>query len=121
MVEYPPVSLSLGPHDVHFIGSRVDHARALWERLVTRDEPGASRHRAALNVVRSLIDDPGAETIGGEVQIGHMVGWAFRRVASVVPVPGQAPRARMLLNSIDLEDLQPVGPCAIGLQGMISP
>jgi hypothetical protein len=121
MVEYPPESLTLSPTDVHFIGSHIDQAQALWEEFVERDEPGASRHRAALNVIRALIDDPQAETIGGEVQIGHLVGPAFRRVASVVPVPDGAPEARMLLNSIDLADLQPVGPCAIGLQGMISP
>jgi hypothetical protein len=121
LVEYPPESLALGPEDVHFIGSRLDDAQQLLDDLVERDEPGASRHRAALNVIRALIDDPEAPTIGGEVQLGHTVGWAFRRVASVVADKNAPPKARMLLNSIDLDDLGSVGPCAIGLQGMISP
>jgi hypothetical protein len=121
IVKYTPAPLDLGPNSVHFIGAEVELAQRLLSDFVQRDEPGASRDRAALNVIRALIDDPNASAIGGEVQIGHMVGSAFRRVASVVSDSERPQRARMLLNSIDLEEIGPVGPCDIGLQGMVSP
>jgi hypothetical protein len=120
MIEYPPEPLSLGAGDVRFIGTRVEDAKALHDAYVERDRPGASRHRAALNVIRTLIEDPEAPTIGGEVQIGFTVGHSFRRATSVV-ADRKGAQARMLLNSIDLDSLGPVGPCAPGLVGMISP
>jgi hypothetical protein len=121
MVEFPAEPLHLGPRDVHFIGAHTDEAYRIHSELVERNEPGASSDRAALNVIRALINDPSARTIGGEVQVGHMAGWAFRRVASCVADPEHRPQARMLLNSIDLDSLGPVGPCALGLQGMVVP
>jgi hypothetical protein len=121
MVEYRPEPLSLGPGAAHFIGAQLEDAQRLYREFVKRDEPGSSRHRAPLNVIRTLIEDPEAPTIGGEVQVGHVVNWAFRRVASCVPDRGHPPRPRMLLNSIDLDALGTVGPCALGLKGMVTP
>jgi hypothetical protein len=121
MVAFSPEELPLEDGQVHFIGDHLAEASSLLSRFQARDEPGAPRQRAALNVIRVLIDDPSAETTGGEVQIGHAIAAAFRRVATIVPDRGNEPRALRLLNAIDVDDLPPVGPCAIGLGGMVSP
>ena len=95
------------------------------EGLITFTEQAldftSNRVRAPLNVVRALINDSDVATIGGEVQIGLSNGVGFHRVTTVVPAPGQAPRALQLLNAIDLDSLPPVGPCWPALPGMISP
>jgi hypothetical protein len=114
-----PLDLETGV--VHFIGDRIEDARAMLDDLAERNEPGAPRHRVALNVIRAFIDDPRVPTIGGDVQIGYTTGRGFRRVASVIPDRTQPEKALRLLNSIDLDALPPVGPCAIGIDGMVSP
>jgi hypothetical protein len=66
------------------------------------------------------LDDQFA-TVGGDVQIGYTVGPKFHRVATVTPItPGQA-QAQRRLNNVDIDALGSVGPCAIGLDGMVSP
>jgi hypothetical protein len=110
--------LDLQPRVVHFIGDKTDDARTRLQELVRKDEPGASKYRAALNVIREFINDADHPTIGGDVQIGFTTGRGFRRVASVVPDDANALR---LLNSIDLDSLPAVGPCDIGIEGMVSP
>jgi hypothetical protein len=105
----------------HFAGDRVDSARILCAQTIEADEPGASATRAPLNVLRQLINDPDATTIGGDVQIGFTVGTAFQRVRTARPIPGQEPRSAFWLNAICTDDLPPVGPCGIGLMGTVSP
>lgn len=121
LVEFPPERLALGHGIVHFIGDRIGEAEARLSEIAARDEPGASCNRAALNVIRGLIDDPDAPSIGGDVQIGFTAGGRFRRVASVTPVPGGAPQAQRKLNSVDLDGLGSVGPWTLGIDGMVSP
>lgn len=121
LIQFVPSRLALDAGDVHFIGQHTTEASALLRELQAANEPGAPAKRAALNVIRRFIDDPDKPTIGGEVQIGYTVGTMFRRAATVVPEPGKAPKALSLLNSINLDELPPVGPCRIGIQGMITP
>ena len=110
--------LDLQPRAVHFIGDKTEDARTRLQEVVAKDEPGASKYRAALNVIREFINDPDRVSIGGDVQIGFTTGRGFRRVASFVPDNANALR---LLNSIDLDSLPAVGPCDIGIEGMVSP
>ena len=121
IIAFRPETLSLRDGEVHFIGNHLDEARDLLSDIEARNEPGAPRERAALNVIRAFITDEDKPTIGGQVQIGYTTGFRFRRVASVVPEPGHAPRALRLLNSIDIDALPPVGPCRIGMDGIVSP
>ncbi|HKZ13433.1 MAG TPA: hypothetical protein VJL81_06275 [Solirubrobacterales bacterium] len=121
MIHFSPTRLGLGDGDARFIGDRVEEAQSLFHELVAKDDPGASRHRAPLNVIRAFVDDPQARTIGGEVQIGHTLRGRFRRVASIVPDRPYPAGARRLLNSIDLDQLGQVGECVIGTEGMVSP
>ncbi len=122
LVHFPPVPLDLARGSVHFIGDHLNAADVLLTEVAARDQPGAPRERAALNVIRRLIDDPELDTIGGDIQIGYTTSvGGFRRVASVVPDRGNEPKASRLLNSIDVDDLGAVGPCAIGMDGMVAP
>jgi hypothetical protein len=122
LVHFPAVPINLARGRVHFIGDHLTAADALLTEIAARDQAGAPRERAALNVIRRLIKDPGIGTIGGEVQIGYTTSLGgFRRVASVVPDPGNEPKALRLLNSIDIDDLGAVGPCVIGMDGMVAP
>lgn len=122
LVHFPPVPLDLSRGSVHFIGDHLETAENLIAEVAARDEPGAPRERAALNVIRRLIDDPAVTTIGGEVQLGYTSPLGgFRRVASVVPDRGNEPKALRLLNAIDVDELGGVGPCGIGLDGMVAP
>jgi hypothetical protein len=94
LVYFPALPSNLAPGTVHFIGDRQKAAEAMVTEIAARNEPGAPRDRAALNVIRQLIDDPAVETIGGEVQIGYTTpAGGFRRVASVVPDRGNEPKA----------------------------
>lgn len=120
-IEFVPKVVDLIPGQPHFMGHQVERARSLCAEIARRNEPGAPRERAALNVIRAYIDDPEVESVGGEVQIGFTMGASFHRVASVRPIEVGAPPACMLLNSIDLDSLDHVGPCAIGIHGMVSP
>lgn len=121
LFEFKPRPVALGPGQVHFIGHNVREARELADELITRDEPGASRERAALNVIRAFIDDPAKPTIGGDVQIGHTVRGTFRRVASVAPGPDHSQMSLRRLNGIDLDELGLVGQCVIGTEAMTTP
>jgi len=119
LLEFVPMQLELADGVVHFIGDRTDEAQSMYRDIAMRDEPGASRQRAALNVIRNFIDDPEIPSVGGEVQIGYSAGGRFRRVASVVPGTEPPPsRSRYLLNSIDLEELGSVGDCALGIDAV---
>jgi hypothetical protein len=104
-----------------FLGSATALAFELYEQIAAADQPGASRTRAPLNVIRRLIDDPEQPSIGGDVQVGFTVGSDFHRVRTVRPIPGQEPRAAFWLNAICTDELSQVGPCAIGLMGSVSP
>jgi hypothetical protein len=90
-------------------------------QLIEKDEPGASRDRAALNVIRAFINDPEKPTIGGDIQIGHTVRGTFRRVASVAPGPARSKKSFRRLNSIELDELGLVGECVIGTEAMTTP
>jgi len=79
LISFAPERLDLALGKVHFIGDKVEVAEKLLVEIATRDEPGASRHRAALNVIRQRIDDPAAPSIGGDVQVGFTVGSRFHR------------------------------------------
>jgi hypothetical protein len=122
LIEFVPEPLELTDGVAHFIGDRTEDAQAMYRDLAERDEPGASRQRAALNVIRSFIENPEIRSVGGEVQIGYSAGARFHRVGSVVPGEGPPPSpARRLLNSVDLDELGPVGPCALGIDAVAIP
>ncbi|HEV7483041.1 MAG TPA: hypothetical protein VGO13_08070 [Solirubrobacterales bacterium] len=120
LVEFVPEPITLGDGIARFIGDRTGEAQDLYRELAARDEPGASRRRAALNVIRRFIDDKEITSIGGDLQIGYTAAGRFRRVASVTP-GGQGPSApaRYQLNSIDLDKLGPmVGHCRVGINAV---
>lgn len=121
LIEFLPTEVDLAPGKVRFIGEGVGEAREFVQELIARDRPGVSRDRAALNVIRSFIDDEAKPTIGGDIQIGHTVRGTFRRVASVAPGPAHSKRSLRRLNSIDLDELGPVGQCVIGTEAMTTP
>lgn len=64
LVEFLSTEVDLEPGRVHFIGQHIDDAQRLLRELIDKDEPGASRHRAALNVIRVFIDDQAKTAIG---------------------------------------------------------
>jgi hypothetical protein len=121
LIEFLPMEVDLSPRKVRFIGESIGEAEELVQELIARNEPGASRDRAALNVIRSFIDDEAKPTIGGDVQIGHTARGAFRRVASVAPGPTHSKRSLRRLNSIGLDELGLVGQCVIGTEAMTTP
>jgi hypothetical protein len=121
MIEFVPRRLDLADGKVRFIGNRVEEAQDLYGDFALKDEPGASRHRAPLNVIRTFINDRQVKSIGGDVQIGFSAGGTFRRTASAVVGPAGPPQTVLRLNSIDLADLGRVGDCMIGLNAMVSP
>jgi hypothetical protein len=121
LVEFLPTEVTLAPGQIHFIGHSVAAARGLANELIEKDEPGAPRDRAALNVIRAFINDPKQPTIGGDIQIGHTVRGMFRRVASVAPGPAQSKKSFRRLNSIELDELGLVGECVIGTEAMTTP
>lgn len=121
LIEFIPKQLDTRPGQVHFMGDKHDRARELCDEIRKRDEPGAPRERAALNVIRAFIDDPSIGSVGGEVQVGHTIGASFRRVVSVRPVEIGSPQARMALNAIDLASIDSVGPCLVAPMGMVTP
>jgi hypothetical protein len=104
----------------YFAGDHLSRARALYEEIVAAAQAGTASCRAPLNVIRRLIDDDSATTIGGDVQVGFTVGPDFRRVQTLRPIPGEEPKAAFWLNAICVDDLPTVGPCGIGLMGSIS-
>jgi hypothetical protein len=105
----------------HFVGDHCHRARELHDEIAAADLPGASRNRAPLNVIRQLIEDTNMQSIGGDVQVGFTVGPTFQRVRTSRPIPGREPKAAFWLNAICTDDLPPVGPCALGLMGSVSP
>lgn len=120
LVEFIPEPITLGDGIANFIGDRIEEAQDLYRELAARDEPGASRQRAALNVIRRFIDDEGVTSIGGDLQIGYTAAGRFRRVASVTPGSrGPSAPARYQLNSFDLDELGPmVGHCRVGIDAI---
>ena len=107
--------------DPYFAGDCLNRAQELYEETSRSGLPGAASTRAPLNVIRALIDDRDAPTIGGDVQIGFTVGAAFRRVRTLRPIPGKEPQAAFWLNAICTDDLPLLGPCGLGLMGSVSP
>lgn len=63
--------------DPYSAGDCLDRAQELYEEISRSRLPGAPSARTPLNVIRALIDDPDAATIGGDVQIGFTLGAAF--------------------------------------------
>lgn len=99
----------------------IGEATSRLEIIRAAPAPGRPYERAALNVIRELALDERYATVGGDVQIGCTTGSAFRRFATISPLSAGQPAAQMKLNDIDLEALGNVGPCAVGISGMISP
>lgn len=120
-VQYTPRMLDLGAGQVHFMGDQTDKADRLRRDVEFRNAPGAPKNLAALKVIRDLIDDPEARSIGGDVQIGCTVGPHFRRRFTARPIQFGSPQARRVINSIDIDELGAVGPCFIGIDGFASP
>jgi hypothetical protein len=81
-----------------------------------KDDHPLHWHRAPIRIVRRFIeDDP---TIGGDVLFGFVLGSDFIRATTVAPKVHGQPAAVARLNNIDLDEIGPVGPCEIGLNGM---
>jgi hypothetical protein len=122
-IYFDPQPVDLSDDVVLFTGD-TQAVREAQDRLIAfraAPEPGRPYHRAALNVIRELALDDQFATVGGDVQIGYTMGPKFHRVATVTPIsPGQA-AAQRRLNNVDIDELGPVGPCGIGLDGMVSP
>jgi hypothetical protein len=121
---FQPHRLPLEDGDVYFTGDRVAEANdRLAERRSDETALPIVRGRAPLDVIRSFIDDPSVRTIGGEVQVGYTTPDGFQRVASLraEPIPDRPANAALALNGISIDALPSVGPCAIGLGGMIVP
>jgi len=113
--------LPLDPNDPQFFGDKVEAAREALalERHRVKDEIPILWHRAPTRIVRQFIEDDQYPTIGGDVQFGYILGSDFIRATTVAPkVHGQRPAA-MRLNNIDLDEIGEVGPCMIGLTGML--
>jgi hypothetical protein len=105
----------------YFAGDRLDWAHELYREISGASVAEAPGTRAPLNVLRRMIDDPEAPTVGGDVQVGFTVGPAFRRVRTLRPIPGTEPKVAFWLNAICTDDLPRAGPCELGLMGSISP
>lgn len=118
-VRFEPTQLDLANGQAHFFGDCVPAASTQLDELRASRSVDIVWHRAPINVVRSFVADQAFPTIGGDVQIGFTLGSNFTRVATVAPrVIGQ-PAALMRLNNIDLDRIGPVGPCAVGIPGMV--
>ena len=105
----------------YFVGDCCGRAREMYDEIAAADLPGAPRTRAPLNVIRQLIEDADVPSIGGDVQVGFTVGPAFQRVRTARPIPGKEPQGAFWLNAICTDDLPRVGPCELGLMGLVSP
>lgn len=118
---FEPSLLDLAEGRAHFFGDCTAEAEAALaaERNRVEDERNILWHRAPTRVLRAFVDDPARPTIGGDVQLGFVLGTNFTRAVTVAPhIVGQ-PEACMRLNNIDLAEIGPVGPCQIGLLGMV--
>lgn len=113
--------LPLDPNEPQFFGNNIDDAREALaaERERVKGELPILWHRAPIRVVREFIEDEHYPTIGGDVQFGYVAGPDFIRVTTVAPRVHGQPAAYMRLNNIDLDEIGPVGPCLIGLSGMV--
>lgn len=122
-ISFQPAPADLEEDRVLFTGDSRAIASAEHELDVMRANPvpGRPYHRAALNVIRKLAQEDGWPTVGGDVQIGFTRGARFQRVATVTPRVHGHPIAQQRLNNIDLDELGSVGPCAVSLDGMVSP
>jgi hypothetical protein len=120
-IEFLPEAIDLSPGQVTFMGDQVEQAARACKKVEQRNEPGAPKERAALNVIRAFVDDPDKKTIGGEIQVGCTIDPSFRRMFSVRPVEIGAPEARMSLNTIELADLALVGSYEVAPLGMVIP
>lgn len=97
-----------------FYGDCVENARLLHAAMETTD----GDDRRPLRVIKELIADETAETIGGDIQIGHTIGHHFNRVSTLSPVMQGEPAAVLRMNGIALDELPAIGPCAVGISGM---
>lgn len=111
-----PVDLSEGK--VTWFGDFAVEAAAAVEETRSHSPEPLAWHRAPVFVLREFIQDAKYDTIGGDVQVGHTLGHTFTRGMTVSPLVHGKPQAVMKLNNIDLAELNPVGPCAIVIQGM---
>jgi hypothetical protein len=120
-VRFESQPLSLDPNDPQFFGDKVDAAREALalERERVKDENPILWHRAPTRIVRQFIEDDQYPTIGGDVQLGYILGSDFIRATTVAPKVHGEPAAMMRLNNIDLDEIGQIGPCVIGLTGML--
>lgn len=120
---YRARAVDLRGNQVRFLGDRGATEEAEQRLHLIRSAPGPGRpyDRAALNVIREIALDSRFPSVGGDVQIGCTTGSTFRRFATVSPDLAGESAAQMKLNNIDLNTLGSVGPCAVGIGGMISP
>jgi hypothetical protein len=102
----------------HFVGDHVSDAKSRLAELVQQSTHPIGRERAPLHVIREFITDPGKPTIGGSLELGFTMGPRFHRVATLEPVVWGQPEAQLLLNGFRIDDNH-VGPCAVGIMGMV--
>lgn len=119
--EFECGQLDMSAGQAHFFG---DHTNEASERLDDRraklvKEHPILWHRAPLRVLRDFIEASEFETIGGDVQAGFTSGADFTRVATVAPRIHGQPEAYARFNNIDLDEIGHVGPCMIGITGMV--
>jgi hypothetical protein len=114
-------ALGLEEGATRFFGDHVDDAqKALTDERERADaDHSILWHRAPIDVLKKFIADPERNTIGGDVQLGYVRGMSFTRVTTVAPRFAGQSEACMRLNNIDLDEIGSVGPCQIGLAGMI--
>lgn len=102
----------------HFVGDHVGDAESRLAELVEQATHPIGRERAPLHVIREFITDSGKPTIGGSLELGFTMGPRFQRVATLEPVVWGQPGAQLLLNGFRIDDIH-VGPCAVGIMGMV--
>ena len=102
----------------HFVGDHVSEAKTRLAQLRQQATHPIQRERAPINVIREFISDPAKPSIGGSVELGFTRGPRFQRVATAEPVLSGQPNAQLLSNGFRIDDLQ-VGPCAVGIMGMV--
>jgi hypothetical protein len=120
---FVPRELQLAGDLVFFSGAAGAVASASKRLAAIRDNPAlnATYGRAALNVIRDIVNDDEHPTVGGDVQIGFTDGVRFRRVFTATASDDGTLQGQRRLNNIDLEEVGKVGPCFIGVEGMVSP
>ncbi|GAA1153113.1 hypothetical protein [Nocardioides aquiterrae] len=102
----------------YFVGDHVGEAERRLAELVEEAAHPIARERAPLQVVREFINDASKTTIGGSLELGFTMGPRFQRVATVEPSVWGQPAAQLMLNGFRIDDIH-VGPCAVGIMGMV--